>query len=96
MKDIPLSEQKAVALKYPKGAEATFVIANGKGLLAKRILEEARQNDIKIEENKQLVEFLSLATRNHIVFLPMENDERRVVLVHIGCGAEAGVFVRLL
>ena len=47
MKDIPLSKQKAVALKYPEDAEAPFVIANGKGLLAKRILEEARKNDIK-------------------------------------------------
>ena len=59
MKDIPLSKQKAVALKYPEDAKAPFVIANGKGLLAKRILEEARKNDIKIEENTPLVEFLS-------------------------------------
>lgn len=59
MKDVPLSKQKAVALKYPQGAQAPFVIANGKGLLAKRILEEARVNDIKIEENTPLVEFLS-------------------------------------
>ena len=59
MKDVPLSKQKAVALKYPEGAEAPFVIANGKGLLAKRILDEARENNIKIEENTPLVEFLS-------------------------------------
>ena len=59
MKKTPLLQQKAVALKYPKGALAPFVIANGKGLLAKRILEEARVNDIKIEENTPLVEFLS-------------------------------------
>ena len=59
MNDISLSKQKAVALKYSKGAQAPFVIANGKGLLAKRIIEEARSNDIKIEENTPLVEFLS-------------------------------------
>ncbi len=59
MKEVPLSKQKAVALKYPQGAQAPFVIANGKGLLAKRILEEAQANDIKIEENTPLVEFLS-------------------------------------
>ncbi len=59
MKNIPLSEQKAVALKYPQGAEAPFVVANGKGLLARRIIEEAQNNDIKIEENTPLVEFLS-------------------------------------
>ena len=59
MKEKSLLNQKAVALKYPKGAEAPFVIANGKGLLAKRILEEAKANNIKIEENTPLVEFLS-------------------------------------
>ena len=59
MKEVPLSKQKAVALKYPQGAQAPFVIANGKGMLAKRILEEAQANDIKIEENTPLVEFLS-------------------------------------
>ena len=59
MKDIPLSQQKAVALKYPEGAEAPFVIANGKGLLARRIIDEAHANDIRIEENTPLVEFLS-------------------------------------
>ena len=59
MSEQPLSKQKAVALKYPKGAEAPFVIAKGNGLLAKKILEEAHSNDIKIEENTPLVEFLS-------------------------------------
>lgn len=59
MKEKPLNRQKAVALKYPKGAEAPFIVAKGNGLLAKRILEEARENDIKIEENTPLVEFLS-------------------------------------
>ncbi len=59
MNEKPLYKQKAVALKYPEGAEAPFVIANGKGLLAKRIIEEALANDIKIEENTPLVEFLS-------------------------------------
>lgn len=59
MKKTSLSQQKAVALKYPKGAEAPFVVAKGKGLLAKRILEEAHSNEIKIEENTPLVEFLS-------------------------------------
>ncbi len=59
MKEVPLSKQKAVALKYPEGAQAPFVIAKGNGLLAKRIIEEARTNDIKIEENTPLVEFLS-------------------------------------
>ena len=59
MNEKPLYKQKAVALKYPKGAEAPFIVAKGNGLLAKRILDEARVNDILIEENTPLVEFLS-------------------------------------
>ena len=59
MSEKSLTSQKAVALKYPEGAEAPFVIAKGDGLLAKRIIDEARANDIKIEENTPLVEFLS-------------------------------------
>ena len=59
MSEKPLNKQKAVALKYPKGAEAPFIVAKGNGLLVKRILDEARANDILIEENTPLVEFLS-------------------------------------
>ena len=73
MKEVPLSKQKAVALKYPQGAQAPFVIANGKGLLAKRILEEAQANDIKIEENTPLVEFLSEVKVGRLV--PQESWE---------------------
>ena len=51
--------KKAVVLKYPDGAEAPFVTAKGTGRLAELILEEAGKNNIKIEENKTLVDFLS-------------------------------------
>lgn len=51
--------KKAVALKYLEGSQAPFVTAKGRGLLANVILEEAFKNNIKIEENKTLVEFLS-------------------------------------
>lgn len=59
MSENSLSKQKAVALKYPAGAEAPFVIAKGTGLLAKTIVQEAQKNKIYIEENAPLVEFLS-------------------------------------
>ena len=51
--------KKAVVLKYPEGAEAPFVTAKGSGHIAEFILEEARKKNIRIEENKTLVEFLS-------------------------------------
>ena len=81
MKDVPLSQQKAVALKYPKGAEAPFVIATGKGLLAKRLLDEARSNDIKIEDNTPLVEFLSEIQVGSLV--PPETWEIRAQILSV-------------
>ena len=52
-------EKKAVVLKYPEGAEAPFITASGKGELAEKILNEAKKNNIKIEYNEPLVDFLS-------------------------------------
>lgn len=52
-------EKKAVALKYPEGAYAPFITAKGQGYLAEKILEEAQKNDIHIEENLEMVDFLS-------------------------------------
>lgn len=51
--------KKAVALKYPEGAAAPFIVAKGRGELAEKILEEAEKNNIKIEHNGPLVDFLS-------------------------------------
>lgn len=59
--------QKAVVLKYPDGAQAPFVIAKGKGLLARAIIEEAQKNDVYIEENTPLVDFLSEVTVGSLV-----------------------------
>lgn len=52
--------QKAVALKYPEGAVAPFVTVNTKGELAKKVLQVAKENDIKIVQNEDLVNFLSV------------------------------------
>ena len=59
--------QKAVVLKYPEGAEAPFVIAKGKGFLARAIIDEAKKNDIYMEENAPLVDFLSEVTVGSLV-----------------------------
>ena len=52
--------KKAVSLRYPEGAPAPFITASGKGIVAEKILETARENDIKIVENKELTDFLSV------------------------------------
>jgi len=50
--------KKAVAIKYPEGAEVPFITAKGKGQLAEKIISEAKKNNIKIEEDAALVEIL--------------------------------------
>ena len=54
------SSKKAAALKYAHGGDrAPRVVAKGKGLLAEKILEAARQHGIPIKEDKTLVDILS-------------------------------------
>lgn len=53
-------KDSAVALKYqPKSDRAPKVIAKGKGKLAKRIIEIAREHDIYVHEDPDLIEVLS-------------------------------------
>lgn len=50
----------AVALEYEEGTrEAPRVVATGRGLVAEKILEIARENGVTIEANPMLAEALS-------------------------------------
>ncbi len=52
-------EKKAVAIKYTiRKDSAPKVIAKGKGFIAEKIIEIAKENKIEIIENKELVETL--------------------------------------
>lgn len=54
------SQKQAVALRYDEGAEgAPVVVATGRGAMAERIIEAARQHGIPIQEDAQLVEALA-------------------------------------
>ena len=61
------SPLEAVALKYPEGADVPFITAKGKGELAKKIIETAKENNIYIEENEALVNLLSAEEINAAV-----------------------------
>jgi len=51
---------KAAALKYRHGIDrAPKVVAKGKGILAERIIELARQHNIPLHPDPELVEILS-------------------------------------
>jgi flagellar biosynthesis protein len=52
--------KSAVALRYTPGeAEAPRVIAKGQGLIADKILEQAKEHGVPIQEDPSLVEVLA-------------------------------------
>jgi len=52
--------KKAVALKYEQNKDkAPKVVAKGKGKIAEKIIEIARQHGITVQQDKELVEILS-------------------------------------
>lgn len=57
----PFELKKAVALRYRQGEDnAPVVVATGQGWLAEKILEMADSHDIKIFQDKNLVESLRI------------------------------------
>jgi len=51
--------KKAIALKYDKkNYSAPHVIAKGSGYIAEKIIDEAKQHDVNILEDKALVQLL--------------------------------------
>jgi flagellar biosynthesis protein len=53
--------QKAVALSYDKKKDdAPKVLASGKGIIAEKIIEIARDNNVPMHRDADLVEILSL------------------------------------
>lgn len=52
--------KQAVALRYaPEQQEAPVLVAKGKGQVAKKIMEKAREHGVPIQEDASLVEVLS-------------------------------------
>ncbi len=53
--------EKAAALKYRHGKDsAPKLVAKGKGKVAEKIIEIAKAHGIPVQEDKELVEFLSM------------------------------------
>jgi flagellar biosynthesis protein len=51
--------EKAVALRYdPEKDQAPVVVAQGRGYIAERIREVARENGLPLKEDSELVEYL--------------------------------------
>lgn len=57
----PPPVRRAVALRYDKGADdAPTVVASGKGLVADKIVEKARDAAVPVQEDAALAESLAL------------------------------------
>jgi len=55
-----MSDRKAVALKYEADKDtAPKVVAKGRGFIAQKIIELARQHGVPLKEDEALVEVLS-------------------------------------
>ena len=52
------TENKVVAIKYKDGVEAPFITAKGTGEKADFILQIAKENNVHIQQDSNLVEFL--------------------------------------
>lgn len=59
--------KKAVCLKYPENAEAPFIAAKGRGVVAERIEEIARQNHIPVVEDLNLANVLYMEDAGELI-----------------------------
>lgn len=51
--------KQAIALEYDPSDEAPRVVASGRGLLAERIIERARESDVPVHRDDKLADTLS-------------------------------------
>ena len=55
-----MNKKQTVALRYPEGAAAPFIVAKGRGDLADRILQIAKENNVHVEQDEITAQILSL------------------------------------
>ena len=59
MKEKNEKPKQAIALSYDPGEDAPKVIASGKGALAERIIDKAREADVPVHQDDKLADTLS-------------------------------------
>lgn len=57
--DDKLKQKTAIALEYNPDEEAPKIVATGKGIIAEKIIEKAKESDIPIHEDSKLAGTLS-------------------------------------
>ena len=59
MKDYEFKDLTAVAVAYAPGEGAPKILATGKGELAEKIIEKAKENDVPLYKDNKLADTLS-------------------------------------
>lgn len=59
MEDKKKKVKQAIALEYNPAEEAPKVIASGKGILAEKIIEKAKESDVPVHRDDKLADTLS-------------------------------------
>lgn len=57
--DDKFKQKTAIALEYNPDEEAPKIVATGKGIIAEKIIEKAKESDIPIHEDSKLAGTLS-------------------------------------
>lgn len=52
-------KKQAIALQYNPGDEAPTIVASGMGIVADKIIEKAKENDVPLYEDSKLANTLS-------------------------------------
>ena len=58
-KELKLEEKTAVAVAYEPGERAPKILATGKGAIADKIIETAKENDVPLYKDNKLADTLS-------------------------------------
>ena len=59
MKEKSYQNKQAIALQYNPGDEAPTIVASGKGIIADKIIEKAKESDVPLYEDAKLADTLS-------------------------------------
>ena len=70
------NKKEAIALRYDRDKENELkVVAKGKGVVAKNILELAKENNIPIKEDPELLQILSNLEIKEEYNIPQKKDQ---------------------
>ena len=71
-------KKTAVALEYTPGEQAPKVIASGRGYLADKIIDVAKEENVPIHKDEKLARSLSVLDIGE--YIPVKKEERKTIM----------------